>query len=335
MSGTGQQNDQFGRKWTVVIAAGTTGIDVSNLHVRFEIKQSDTQTPNVAYARIYNLSQATLNRIYSLSAASQGYTVTAGGAEYARLILQAGYQPPGNFGKIFDGTIKQLKHGRESNIDSYLEVLAADVDLPYNFGPISTTLSAGVTPQQQLAYILKGQNTYADNPIALGDLTEMTGGVLPRGKVLWGMGQSEYLNLGQTTGTKLFVVNGTLVAMPLTGYLPGEAVVLNSKTGMVGVPEATQNGVEVRCLLNPKLTIGTRVQINNTAINQSTVLNLGQGGRLGNEISQFASVTNDGYYRIASIDYTGDTRGQDWYSDIICLTVDPSAFPATSVRLFG
>ena len=334
MSGTGQRNDQFGRRWSVVIAAGTDGIDVSNLHVKFEIRQSDTQTPNTAYCRIYNLSKDTLNRIYALSAKSQGYTVTAGGAEYARLILQAGYQSPGNFGVIFDGTIKQLKRGKESNVDSYLEVLAADVDLPYNFGPISQTLGAGVTPQQQLAAIVKGQNAYADNPVAIGDLSGMTGGVLPRGKVLYGMGRDEYLNLGNTTGTKLFVTNGTLVAMPFTGYLPSEAVVLNSQTGMISTPEATQNGVEVRCLLNPKIRIGTLVRIDNADINQSTVLNRGLGGAL-NELSLFAATTDDGFYRVASAEAIGDTRGNDWYSDLICLAVDASAKPGASVQQFG
>jgi hypothetical protein len=333
VSGTAP-SDQFGRKWSLIIAVGATGIDLSNLHLRFELKQSDTQTPNTAYARVYNLSQNTLNRIYSLSAQSQGYAVTAKGAEYARLIIQAGYQPPGNFGVIFDGTIKQLKRGRERNVDSYLEVLASDVDLPYNFGLISQTLAGGVTPQQQLGAIVKGQNQYADDPVALGDLSGMTGGVLPRGKVLWGMGRDEYWNLGQTTGTKLFIINGTLQAMPLTGYLPGQAVVLNSKTGMIGTPEATQNGIEITCLLNPKLRIGTLVQINNADINQSTVLNRGVGGVL-NDISLFASTTNDGFYRIAAIDYEGDTRGEPWYCQLTCLSVDVSAPAGSAVLPYG
>lgn len=50
--------------------------------------------------------------------------------------------------------------------------------------------------------------------------------------------------------------------MPLTGILPGHAVVLNSQSGLVNAPEQTNDGIKFRCLLNPQLVIGGMVQIN-------------------------------------------------------------------------
>lgn len=34
--------------------------------------------------------------------------------------------------------------------------------------------------------------------------------------------------------------------------------------------------------------------------------------------SQAASITTDGVYIVKAIDYTGDTRGQAWYMDLMC-----------------
>jgi hypothetical protein len=321
---TAQAPDQWLRKWTLLYQVGEKAIDLSELHLKFETRQSDFQMPNTAFVRIYNLSAATLQLIYGLSAPS----VAGTGPEFAKLILQAGYQN-GNFAEIFNGTVKQLTSGKETATDTFLDILAADLDLPYNFGVISQTLAPGTTPQQAATAIASGMG------VQTGDLTAMgSGGVIPRGKVLYGMGKDYLQALGATTGTKLVIQNGMLVAIPVTGYLPGEAVQLNSQTGMIGVPTATQNGVEIVTLLNPKITIGTRVQINNKDINQTTVVARGQVGPL-NDISYFASVSADGFYRVMIHEIEGDTRGQPWYSRLTCLAIDPSSQAGASVLKYG
>ncbi|MNL82044.1 hypothetical protein D3C87_2093200 [compost metagenome] len=35
-------------------------------------------------------------------------------------------------------------------------------------------------------------------------------------------------------------------------------------------------------------------------------------------MSQAASIATDGVYIVKAIDYTGDTRGQAWYMDLMC-----------------
>lgn len=39
---------------------------------------------------------------------------------------------------------------------------------------------------------------------------------------------------------------------------------------------------------------------------------------LGGTIAQPASVATDGVYIVQSISYTGDTRGNPWYMDLMC-----------------
>jgi hypothetical protein len=100
---------------------------------------------------------------------------------------------------------------------------------------------------------------------------------------------------------------------------------------MIGTPRATDNGIIVRCLLNPLIQVGQRVQINNSDIFTTQVA---QQGIYPNYGAQYypATVTNDGMYRVLVIEHQGDTRGQDWFTELTCLAVDPSN---SSVALAG
>jgi hypothetical protein len=72
--------------------------------------------------------------------------------EFNTVTLQAGYEG-GNFGIIFQGSIKQTATGRERNVDSYVDIWAADGDEWTNFSVISQSLAAGQTPQQVITAI--------------------------------------------------------------------------------------------------------------------------------------------------------------------------------------
>lgn len=326
---------QFGRKAQIIVAktgtvpptvpavAGTPGqqttfqtadqpgLDLSEFRFNFVISQADVQTPDTAQAKIYNLSDQTMALISK---------------EYQRLIIQAGYEN-GNYGIIFDGTIKQVRRGRENPVDTYMAISASDGDLAYNFGLISTTLAAGAGPNDQVNAIMN--NAFGPQGITAGYMAPLTGGILPRGKVLFGMAREHMRDIAATNGVTWSFQDGQLTVIPLTSYVPGEAVVLTSKTGMIGLPEQTNNGIAIRCLLNPRIKIGTRVQINNKSIQQA------QADLQYTAINLFADVSADGFYRVLVAEHRGDTRGNEWYSDLICLTVDPTAPVVNSVKPFG
>jgi hypothetical protein len=129
--------------------------------------------------------------------------------------------------------------------------------------------------------------------------------------------------MGMSWGIDQGQVNITTLA----GYLPGEAVDLTSLTGLVGIPEQSENGVQVKCLLNPRLSTGGLVRIDNKSINQLFQQNprgapVAYNSYVG--LQFLASVTNDGVYRVFVVEHEGDTRGGPWYSDLVCLAVDPS-----------
>lgn len=316
---------QFGRKATLLVirpeqagnnpsafVAGSV-LDLSQMHFRFRTAQQDVESPNNCTIRVYNLSDATLQAITKY--------------EYSRVILQAGYEGA-PAGVIFDGTIKQFRVGRENATDKYLDLLAADGDLAYNFSIVNTTLAAGSTPKQRVDAVIAEM---AKKGVTEGNVMEFTGGVLPRGKVLFGMARALMRQETASQGATWSIENGKVNVLPLQGYKPGEAVVLSSLTGLVGMPEQTNDGVRATCLLNPRLTIGGLVRIDNKSVNQllQNNQNLPPGARMPafnqyTGIQNLATVASDGLYRLFVVEHEGDTRGTAWHSHLTGLALNPS-----------
>lgn len=309
--------NQFHRIYSLVLA-GQNGeaIDLSELHFTFQVYANDTETPNTAFIRVFNTSDST-----SMQALK----------EYDTVILQTGYQN-GNLGTIFSGVVKQYKRGRSQNVDSYLDIAASDGDPNYNFGVVNTTFPSGTSPSQQL-------NTYANAlglPVDPNAASFLTGGVIlnPRGKPAFGLARVYMRDLVETHNCRWSIQKGVLTVIPITGYLPGDVVQINSSTGMISVPEATDDGIHITTLLNSSIQIGQRVQINNRDITQTTIKNqffpsYSSGPNL------VARVTEDGFYRVLVIEHEGDTRGDAWYTHLTCLSLDPSATPSASISPFG
>lgn len=317
--------DQFGRKATLVVSTGTAGLDLSQFRFTFSTRVADEQAPNTLYVRVYNLADNTAKTIQS---------------EFTTITLQAGYEN-GNYGVIFQGTIKQFATSRERNVDSYLDIWAADSDEFYNFAVISLSLAAGQTPQQVINAIQSAPsvNGVANLPFA-SDATGLIAGAnagtsqaLSRGKVMFGMTRDYARDWANKYGYQWSMQNGQFVVVPITGYRPGEAVVLSSTTGLIGVPEATNDGVKVRALLNPLIRIGCLIQIQQSDINQITMQQWGQQYK---SLALATVTTAQGFYRVLVAEFEGDTRGNPWHVDLTCLAVDVSASnQGNSVQAFG
>jgi hypothetical protein len=302
-------NTQFGRKVSLLLVEGEQALDLSNMRFRFSTMQEDEESPNNCSIRVFNLNADTVRQVQK---------------EYTRVVLQAGYEN-GSFGVIFDGTIKQFRIGREGDaVNSYIDILAADSDLAYNYAVVNKTLAAGSGPAERIAVIIAAKSKYGIKPGTL--VIPSTGGVLPRGKVLFGMAKTMMRSEVQNIGATWSLQNGQVNVLPLDGYLPGEAVVLSALTGLIGRVEQTQDGIRARCLLNPKVVVGGLVKIDNKSVNQTLRQNPDSAPVAYNQwagIQNLATVTSDGLYRVYVAEHTGDTKGQEFYTDLVCLTVNP------------
>lgn len=100
--------------------------------------------------------------------------------------------------------------------------------------------------------------------------------------------------------------------------LPGAVVVLNSDTGMVGMPSQTMGGIEVRCLINPEIKAGSKIKIDEASI-QRQALTTNYSAQARQYL--IPDIASDGIYKVLGVVMSGDTRGTDWYQDLICLAI--------------
>lgn len=293
---------QYNRKFNLLLStrSGDT-LDVGSLRVVFTIKKTDAQTPNTAEVRVYNLNETTSRRIR---------------AEFARITIQAGYEA--NYGVIFSGNIKRVKYGRDNGVDSFVDISAGDGDEAYNYAIISTTLASGAKQSDQVEASVKSMS---GNGIGTGFVDNMGGQSLPRGKVMYGMARDYLRQSTQSTDATWSIQDGRLQIVKRSGLLPSQAVVLNSKSGLIGTPEQTGNGIKARCLLNPLLRIGGRVMLDDELVSSSII----QDTERNNPANSAPLKNGDGVYRLLAVEHLGDSLGNDWYSDITCLNVDTSA----------
>lgn len=334
---------------------GTSAIDLSNLRIVFEVGQNDLAVPNTLRVRIYNVAPGTRNKLLALnpnskpSAQMPPGAIPAGGVAaltqagvvnggnppqqqhqylYNQVQLTVGYQN-GPKSLLFTGDIVTYKFGKERNVDSYLELIAADGDSFHNETVVSFTTPAGSTPAQQMAPLLSSGNLTPSQ--ATTDLLNQTGGIgkdAIRGKVSFGLARLAMNTIARNLGTRWSVQNGTLVLVPITGYLPGTVITINSSTGMIGTPEATDKGVVVRCYINPLIQIGQAVQLLTSDIQQTLVVFSELSGASITKNQFIATVPNNAptaLFRVIIAEHRGDTRGNDWYSELTCLAIDPSA----------
>lgn len=282
-------------------------LDLSNMHFQFKTQNQDEEGPSNVVVRVFNLNESTKQSLIRF--------------DFSRVVVQAGYE--GQYGVIFDGTIRQFRTGRLSATDTYVDILAADGDLAYAYGLVNQTIGAGSTGADRRSALAKAFEQYG---VQMGKDLGATGGVLPRGKVMFGLSRTLMRAECDSVSSTWSIQNGKVNIIPLDGYLPGQAVRLTAATGLIGVPEQTQDGIKVRCLLNPRIVVGGRVQLDNKSINQTIQAN----PSLPIPANQWATpqfnanVTTDGFYRVYVCEHQGDTRGLDYYSDLMCLAIDPT-----------
>lgn len=306
----------------IVYGSDLNGLDLSALRIKFQVKRSNSPTPNTAEFRIYNISEQTAVDIFTRLTPK----TTKDGLQTNRghVLCQAGYGS--NYGVIFQGNIKQVIVGRESATDTFIDIIAGDGDLAYNYAVVNSTIAPGATSVQQVNAAIESMGTKG---VTAGHMGEFSGEALPRGKVMFGNARNYLRNVADTQDKTWSIQDGKVNFVSNKAYLPGEAVVLTSKTGMVGTPQQTNEGVNVKCLLNPRIAISGRIQIDNKSI-ERVKINLAVAGSPANIP---APLSADGFYFVLVVDHSGDTRNVEWYSTMVCLNIDPTTNPINSVQL--
>jgi hypothetical protein len=270
--------------------------------VAFDVKKGDSESPNEAAIKVWNLSNETLQRSRH---------------EFDRVVLHAGYEE--NYGLIYSGNIIGQRVIRENGTDAILELTCGDGDEAYTSAVMNKTLAAGASPKEIVGAV---QGSFGEFGVSSGETPGLGSQRLPRGKVMFGMTRKYARESAYTNGASWSIQDGKMVMVKNDGYLPGDAVVITSKTGLVGAPEQTEDGVKVRCLLNPKIRVNGRIKIDNSSVIEAKK-------DTGKDAKEPAALSSDGFYRILQIVYICDTHGQDWYCDMVCVSIDATVGKTT------
>ncbi len=290
---------QFLRKCTLLVGDNTgSGVDLSALQVKFSVVSATTQTLKHLEARIYNVSDATASQIQS---------------EFTQVQLSAGYQG-GPFGIVFSGFITQFRRGKENAVDSFLDILASEGDIPYNWASLNIALSAGWSPTDLLNAILKALAPYG---IAAGSIPNLPPIQMPRGKAAYGLVRDLLRGLAGSQDCDWNIDNGKLNLIPRYAAVIADITTLTPQTGLIGAPTQTVDGLQVTALLNPSIRAGGLLKVLNPYINSAEIVT-----PLTAE-DYVPSLSGTGQYKVYSVQHVGDTRGQEWYTNATCAAVDP------------
>jgi hypothetical protein len=279
-----------------------TALDVSNLKCAFRIEKVAMQTANYAEVSIYNLSAGTEAEIIK---------------EGDRVIIEAGYQgfltantdgttienpSPKQYGVIFDGLVIQAIRDKEDNVSYKLTLVCMDGDSFLANNIIKLSVGAGQNQRQLVETIVSN----ADTPTDIGRISpDLSAQNLPRGKVFFGTPKQYLKNIASDNNANFWIDDGQVYIAKATDIPPGQALVLTPQTGLIGVPQQTQDGASFKCLLNPNIKLMSMIKLDNTMVRQ-----------IKQHVGQLPTMLDkDGQYQVYKLSHYGDTRGDEWYTE--------------------
>lgn len=273
--------------------------DGPGLRMTFETQQKDASTPNVARIGVYNLShESTAPSFYV------GKKVT----------LSAGYAS-GNSYVLFQGEIRQARNLRENVTDTVLAILATDGDTPRNYALVNRTLAKGHT---HLDRVMVAADALKAMGVTIGyiDKDNLTKAKFPRGFACFGMAKDLLRQTCTAAAASWSIQNGTFQVVDNNKPMPGGDVILTSRTGLVGLPVQTIQGIEGVALLNGEIFPTRVVRIDNRSIQQAEIDPSLRGAETNSMLSLYG-LSPDGRYKVFVVSHVGDTRGNEFYTKFI------------------
>lgn len=302
-------SQNYTRNWSVHIEGLGTYTQADGLRVRFNIKHSTVEATGTATIRLTNNLRSAAER-FCKDPHIEGKIVG----------ISAGYD--GNSGVIFAGHVVRAIYGRENPTDTLTQILCTDGAHAISYATVNKSFPPGSTPKDHYDEALKEMQKYAVKPGFTGQSIDLSQPKYPRSVALFGMARKVLDDIAKLKKANWSVQDGLVDMVTGADAKSGGAYVLNSQTGLIGMPTLTPEGVYVRALINPQLRKNMQVHIDQSLI-QGYLPELGPTGQVTPQFQgqgvTVATTAADGIYNIVWIDIEADTRGQPWYQDMLCL----------------
>lgn len=299
-------NYLYGRKYRIMVfREDGTGLDLSDLHIVFDVSKSLTREANTGTVTIYNLNTETENDLM---------------VNCNRVTIEAGYE--GLFGLIYDGDVIQGIRGVENGVDYYLTLITMDCERFLNSGFINYTMTRGMSKRD----VAKNICNVSTNPVQLNSISSsFNTAKYIRGKVVFGKSRDFLDQLAATSNANFYTDSGKVNLVSFNDISENEIIHLNSSSGLIGSPQQNAEGISFQCLLNPRITLYSLVNIPNDQIVEQEYSD-------GNSVVY--TLDQDNLYRIIKVEFSGDTRGQNWYTSCTA-TNQAGAIPQIIAELVG
>jgi len=271
-----------------VIIEGVRIITIENCKIRFEIIKSKNAKENTAKVEIYNLAPNTRKLITE---------------QEALVRIFAGYAQNKGLIEIGQGDISKVKHNRDKT-EVVTEIYMAEGIRIIRDNPISISFSS--KSKLKLSNVLdtlrtKINNKYSFRLIDIDESKTIENGYSDMGsldQILNNLGMPFYFgwSIQNSTitikGTKKSVANEIMLLTPSSGLIlhPESVKQVPRKLGKSDITKQDRKINSIQALLQPHLQI--------------------------HDIIAIESQDLKGKYEIQKITHKGDTRGNDWYSDM-------------------
>ena len=266
------------------------GLEIIDLRISFNIELSLVGFPSMGSIQVYNLNRSNRNKIKE---------------EFTKVRLYAGYQ--GNVPLIFTGDIVYVTN-EKAGPDLITNLFCGDALRSINESTINKSLPPGATTESILDELVgEMQGVTKGITEGLKDCLTKKRSLL-RGLVLSGNVKDWLDKLSQNCGFDYSINNDVLEITIKDKPLNDEPIVIiKQDNGMIGSPELTEVGVKVKSLLLPQLKLGRRIEVKSI----SAKINI------GNLVFRKVPATvGVGTYRADKIQHVGDTRSNDWFTNI-------------------
>lgn len=247
------------------------------LHVDFDITKTSSRTPNTGKVQIYNLGESD-RRLISKSA--------------TKLTLYLGY----------DGQAELIS---VADIDS-VNSLQVEVDWVTEF-----TLGEGqsaLQSQQNRTY-KEGSDAKliisqiaSDAGLVVNNTINTVKGLISGGITLEGSTQSALGDMSSELGLDFSVQNDELFIAGSDGVSDGEAVVVAPDTGLIGYPEITDKGVNLKVQIQSGIFPGKVIKLETTGF----IIDSGQSQK------KTESREDSGFYVCQQVRFQGNNYGGDF-----------------------
>lgn len=282
--------------------------------IQIDIEKTVKRTVNHATIKIFNLHPDNANRIKG---------------EFDEVLVKVGYEADPLL--VFAGNIRHAYRYREG-VDWITELDCGDGDFDLRNTIVNTTLGAGTTDSDALNHIVQKMERTKLGHAVLKERKRI------RGRVLSGAIDKEFDKIAAESDVQWSIQDGELVMVPVDSTLPTEAIVLRSDTGLLDAPQVDDKGITATCLLNPRIRPNGKVQLDNNSFRLKVLIDHKFSATAKPKVQhttkpkaakKLQRLDPDGIYKVLRVVHKGDTRGDEWKTEVTCVAL-AKTIPADS-----